>query len=281
MTSANKTKPVKKVVILTAGLGTRFLPMTKAIPKAMLPIFNKPVIQYLVEEAASSGIREIIIVAGFGKRVIEEHFDRNYELEYELKSRKKSNLIAPLEKLLKRVKIVYIHQKNALGDGHAILCAEHILKNEAFAVLFGDDIIDSKTPALKQLLTAYKKTCTPVICVEKVAKKDLSSYGVVGVKSQNGRLIEVNALVEKPSINKAPSNFGIIGKYVCTPEVLTALKSCKPGKDKEKRLIDGLNQLLKKQRVYALEIEGRRFDTGTPMGLFEANLAFSKKFTHN
>jgi len=277
-------KPVKKVVILTAGLGTRFLPMTKAIPKAMLPIFNKPVIQYLVEEAADSGIKEIIIVTGFGKRVIEEHFDRNYELDYELKARGKQNLIKDLDKLISRIKIVFVHQKDALGDGHALLCAEHLIKNEPFAVLFGDDIIDSRVPALAQLLDAYYKTASPVICVEKVEnKKDLKNYGVIGVSAEFGNLLQINKLVEKPSPRSAPSNFGIIGKYILTPDILKALKTSKAGKpDGEKRLIDGLNTLLKNGKdLYALEVEGHRFDTGTPMGLLAANIAFSNKKSAN
>ncbi|MFA5792632.1 MAG: UTP--glucose-1-phosphate uridylyltransferase [Candidatus Gracilibacteria bacterium] len=272
-------KQVKKAVILTAGLGTRFLPMTKAIPKAMLPILNKPVIQYLVEEAIASGIKEIIIVAGFGKRAIEEHFDRSYELEHELRTRGKLKLLADLRKLEKQARIVYVHQEDALGDGHAILCAEKLIANEPFAVLFGDDIIDAKIPALKQLMEVYKKTESPVICVEKVSKKDMSSYGVIGIESQKDRTIKVKSLVEKPSPKKAPSNFGIIGKYICTPEILKALKKSKSGhKDGEIRLIDGLRTYLNaKKPIYALEIEGERFDTGNQLGLLKANLHFAIK----
>lgn len=272
-------KQVKKAVILTAGLGTRFLPMTKAIPKAMLPILNKPVIQYLVEEAIDSGIKEIIIVAGFGKRAIEEHFDRSYELENELRVRGKLKLLNDLRKLEKRARIVYVHQADALGDGHAILCAEKLIASEPFAVLFGDDIIDSKTPAIKQLMEVYKKTGSPVLCVEKIAKKEISSYGVIGVESQKDRVIKVKSLVEKPSPNKAPSSYGIIGKYICTPEVLKALKKSKSGhKDGEMRLIDGLRTYLNaKKPIYALEIDGKRFDTGNQLGLLEANLHFGLK----
>lgn len=272
-------KQIKKVVILTAGLGTRFLPMTKAIPKAMLPILNKPVIQYLVEEAINSGIKEIVIVAGFGKRTIEEHFDRSFELEHELKKRGKLKLLNDLRKLEKKVRIFYVHQEEALGDGNAILCAEKFIQNEPFAVLFGDDIIDSKVPALKQMLQTYKKTGAPVLCVEKVNKKDLSSYGVIGVKTQEGRLIQINSLIEKPSPKKAPSDYGIIGKYICTPEILKSLKKSTGNyKDGEIRLIDGLRTYLKsKKPIYALKVEGTRFDTGNQFGLLAANVHFAMK----
>jgi UTP--glucose-1-phosphate uridylyltransferase len=272
-------KPVKKVVILAAGLGTRFLPMTKAIPKAMLPILDKPVIQYLVEEALESGIQEVIIVTGFGKRAIEEHFDHSYELEHELRSRDKLDLLEDMQKIEKKARFVYVRQEDARGDGHALLCAADVIGDEPFAVLFGDDIIDTETPALKQLLRLYEKTGQPVLCTEKVPEERISDYGVIGVKTQNGAEIEVSTLVEKPAPAEAPSNYGIVGKYICTPELLDALKrSSSSHPDGEIRLIDGLRVLIEEGKpVYAWEVEGRRFDTGNQWGLLEANVAFALK----
>ena len=272
-------KPVKKVVILAAGLGTRFLPMTKVIPKAMLPILDKPVIQYLVEEALDSGIQEIIIVTGYGKRAIEEHFDHSYELEHELKARNKLDLLEDMERIEKKARFVYVRQEDARGDGHALLCAADVIGDEPFAVLFGDDIIDAPKPALKQLLELYEKTGTPVLCTEKVPDERISDYGIVGIKTQNGNEIEISSLVEKPPAKDAPSNYGIIGKYICTPDVLTALtqrSSSHP--DGEIRLIDGFRALLEDGHpIHALEITSRRFDTGNQWGLLEANVAFALK----
>ncbi len=272
-------KPVKKVVILAAGLGTRFLPMTKVIPKAMLPLLNKPVIQYLVEEAIASGIHEIIIVTGIGKRTIEEHFDPSYELEHELRSRGKEDLLEEVQKLEKAARFVYVPQNEAKGDGHALLCAKELLDDEPFAVLFGDDIIDGPEPALSQLLKVYEETGTPVLCTEKVPKERISSYGVITVASQEGRRIKVGALIEKPKPEDALSDYGIIGKYICTSDVLEALaRSFASQPDGEIRLIDGFRTLLTEGKsIYALEVEGTRYDTGTPQGLLAANIAFAKK----
>lgn len=272
-------KPVKKVVILAAGLGTRFLPMTKAIPKAMLPILDKPVIQYLVEEALDSGINEIIIVTGYGKRAIEEHFDHSYELEHELRSRDKLDLLEAMERIEKKARFVYVRQEDARGDGHALLCAQDVIGDEPFAVLFGDDIIDTETPALRQLLALYEKTGNPILCTEKVSDERISDYGVIGIKTQNGAEIEVASLVEKPAAKDAPSSYGIVGKYICTPEVLAALTRSSSGHpDGEIRLIDGLRSLIEEGKpIHALEITGRRFDTGNQWGLLEANVAFALK----
>ena len=281
-------KPLKKVVILAAGLGTRFLPMTKVIPKAMLPLLNKPVIQYLVEEAIASGIHEIIIVTGIGKRTIEEHFDPSYELEHELRSRGKEDLLEEIKKLEKSARFVYVPQNEAKGDGHALLCAKELLDDEPFAVLFGDDIIDGPTPALSQLLKVYEETGTSVLCTERVPKERIGSYGVIGVMERgredsalpSGR-IRVASLIEKPRPEEAPSDYGIVGKYICTPEVLSALarsEATSQLKKDELRLIDGFRTLLAEgQMLYALEVEGTRYDTGTPLGLLEANIAFAKK----
>lgn len=272
-------KPIRKAVILAAGLGTRFLPMTKVIPKAMLPILNKPVIQYLAEEAVASGIEEIIIVTGIGKRTIEEHFDPSYELEHDLMKRGKKDLLDEIQKIEKAARFVYVRQNEPRGDGHALLCAKDLLGEEPFAVLFGDDIIDGETPALAQLLELYEKTKSPVLCCEKVPMNRISQYGVIEPETIEGREIKVKSLVEKPSAQDAPSNLGIIGKYICTPAVLEALSRSSAGlADGEIRLIDGLRTLLAEGKpIAALEIEGARYDTGTPWGLLEANIAFAKK----
>lgn len=272
-------KPVKKAVILAAGLGTRFLPITKAIPKAMLPILNKPVIQYLVEEAVASGIEEIIIVTGLGKRTIEEHFDQSYELEHDLKKRGKQDLLEDIKKLEESAQFIFIHQNEAKGDGHALLCAKDLIGDEPFAVLFGDDIIDSETPALAQMLEVYKEKEAPVLLVEQVESVNISAYGVIGIEYKEGRKFTVNQLVEKPTAKNAPSDYGIIGKYICTPEVLTALSHSESGhSDGEIRLIDGFRTLLAESKpIYALEVQGTRYDTGTPWGLLRANIAFAQK----
>lgn len=272
-------KPIKKVVILAAGLGTRFLPMTKAIPKAMLPILDKPVIQYLVEEALDSGIQEIVIVTGMGKRAIEEHFDHSYELEHELRKRDKLDLLEAMERIERKARFAYVRQENAHGDGHAILCAKDVIGEEPFAVLFGDDIVDGPRPALRQLLDVYEKTGNPVLCVEKVSPEAISNYGVIQVQNQEGRSIQVGALVEKPEAKDAPSNYGIIGKYICTPDVLKNLAESESSHpDGEIRLIDGLRTHLENGgKIDALEVEGTRYDTGNQWGLLEANVAFALK----
>ncbi|MFA4815028.1 MAG: UTP--glucose-1-phosphate uridylyltransferase [Candidatus Gracilibacteria bacterium] len=272
-------KPVRKAVILAAGLGTRFLPMTKVIPKAMLPILNKPVIQYLVEEAVASGIEEIIIVTGLGKRTIEEHFDPSYELEYDLIKRGKQDLLTEIRKVEKAARFIYVHQNEARGDGHALLCAKDLIGDEPFAVLFCDDIIDGPRPALTQLLDVYKEKGSCVLCTERVPKERISNYGIISPGTVEGRHIQVTALVEKPTAETAPSDLGIIGKYICTPDVLAALARGKPGQpDGEIRLIDGFRTLLAEgQPIYALEVEGTRYDTGTPWGLLEVNMAFARK----
>lgn len=266
-------------MILAAGLGTRFFPMTKVIPKPMLPILNKPVIQYLVEEVLASGIQEIIIVTGFGKRSIEEHFDPNYELEQDLISRGKGDLLHELHAIEEKVQLAYVPQLEAKGDGHALLCAKDFIGNEPFALLFGDDIIAGPRPALAQLLDVYKERDCPVLCTERVSKERISSYGVIAPGQVNGRHIEVTGVVEKPRPEDAPSEFGIIGKYICTPDVLDALSRAEASQaDGEIRLVDGFRTLLSEGKfLYALEVEGTRYDTGTPWGLLEANMAFALK----
>lgn len=280
-------KKIRKAVFPAAGFGTRFLPVTKALPKEMLPILDKPVIQYLAEEAAASGIEEIIIITGRGKRAIEDHFDHSFELEYNLVEKEKHDLLKKIRDIEKLAKFIYVRQSQPLGDGHAILCAKEIIGDEPFAVLFGDDIVDSETPALSQLIQVYKETGSPVIACEKVDKERISDYGVIDPKtnkklsknnSPESKVIEIKGLVEKPSAKDAPSNLGIIGKYICTPEIFNFLEKAKPSIKGEIKLIDGFRSMLAAGRdLYALEIEGTRYDTGNKWGLLQASIAFAMK----
>lgn len=280
-------KKIRKAVFPAAGFGTRFLPVTKALPKEMLPILDKPVIQYLAEEAAASGIEEIIIITGRGKRAIEDHFDHSFELEYNLVEKEKHDLLKKIRDIEKLAKFIYVRQSQPLGDGHAILCAKEIIGDEPFAVLFGDDIVDSETPALSQLMQVYKETSSPVIACEKVDKESISAYGVIEPEinekslknnSSNNKIIKIKGLVEKPSAKDAPSNLGIIGKYICTPEIFNFLEKAEPSIKGEIKLIDGFRSMLAAGRdLYALEIEGTRYDTGNKWGLLQASIAFAMK----
>lgn len=272
------SQKIRKAVFPAAGFGTRFLPVTKALPKEMLPILDKPVIQYLVEEAVASGIEEIIIVTGRGKRAIEDHFDHSFELEHNLVEKEKHDLLKLVQDIEKLAKFIYVRQAQPLGDGHAILCAKEIVGDEPFAVLFGDDIIDSKTPALAQLIEVYNKTGTSVICTEKVDPENISSYGVIDPVSQNGRVMEVKGLVEKPKAEDAPSNFGIVGKYICTPDIFKFLENSTTSSQGEIKLIDGFRAMLAAgQKIHALEVDGTRYDTGNKWGLLQANIAYAMK----
>lgn len=272
------SQKIRKAVFPAAGFGTRFLPVTKALPKEMLPILDKPVIQYLAEEAAASGIEEIIIITGRGKRAIEDHFDHSFELEYNLVEKEKHELLKRVRDIEKLAKFVFVRQAQPLGDGHAILCAKEIIGNEPFAVLFGDDIVDGPRPALAQLIEAYEKTGTSVICTEKVSSDNISNYGVIDPASQDGRVIEVKGMVEKPAAKDAPSNFGIIGKYICTPDIFEHLEKSKSSAEGEIKLIDGFRSMLEAgKKLHALEVEGIRYDTGNKSGLLEANIAFAMK----
>lgn len=270
---------IRKAIFPAAGFGTRFLPVTKAQPKEMLPIVDKPVIQYLVEEAVASGIEEIIIVTGRGKRAIEDHFDYSYELEKTLVERGKKNLIKEVRHISELARFVYVRQPLPLGDGHAILCAKEMIGNEPFAVLFGDDLVDSKVPALRQLINVYEKYHAPVIALERIAKKDTHKYGIISPdkKASHGRLHLVKDLVEKPRPAAAPSDLGIIGKYILTPEVLHALESVRRGKDGEIRLIQAFNMLCGKMPIYGYEVEGKRYDTGDKLGFLQATIDFALK----
>lgn len=268
---------VRKAIIPAAGLGTRFLPATKAQPKEMLPIVDTPTIQYIVEEAVRSGIEEILIITGRNKRAIEDHFDRSVELELELKSKNKNELLNMLDNITNMAQIHYIRQKEPKGLGHAILCAKSFVGNEPFAVLLGDDIVDSQVPCLKQLIDAYNMYKTTILGVQEVSYDDVDKYGIVsGVKIED-RLYKVSDLVEKPKKEEAPSNIAILGRYIITPEIFKILEKTKPGKNGEIQLTDALKELLNKEAMYAYNFEGKRYDVGDKLGFLQATIEFALK----
>lgn len=269
---------IRKAIIPAAGLGTRFLPITKSQPKEMLPIVDKPCIHYLVEEAVKSGIKEIIIITAEDKKSIEEYFDVSAKLISHLKKNGKHKAIREIQKIEKMAKFRYIRQRKPLGDGHAILCAKEFVKNEPFAVLFGDDIYDSKVPAIKQLIKEYERHGTPIIGLHRINKKDSEKYGMVKISSKKNKCYEIKDLVEKPRPEFAPSNLAVIGKYIVTPELLRALAKANSGtKDKEIRLIDGMRKFIKHSKIHGYEIKGERFDTGDKLGYLKAVTHFSLK----
>lgn len=269
---------IRKVIIPAAGLGTRFLPATKSQPKEMLPIVDKPCIQYLVEEAVASGIREIIIITGSDKKSIENHFSFSSKLYSHLKKNGKTKALKELERIESLAKFTYVLQPFPLGDGHAILCAKELVKNEPFAVLFGDDIYDGKVPALSQLIKEYEKYKTPIIGLHQIDKKDSDKYGIVKVGTRKGDTYKIKNLIEKPAPAKAPSNLAITGKYIITPDLLETLAESKHGtKDKELRLIDGMREFVKHSEVRGYIIKGERFDTGDKLGYLKAVTHFALK----
>ncbi len=267
-------KPVKKVIIPAAGLGTRFLPATKAMPKEMLPIVDMPTIQYIVEEAIASGIEDIIIVTGKGKRAIEDHFDNNLELEENLIQKEKYELLEKVKES-SAVDIHYIRQKEPLGLGHAIWCARNFIGDEPFGVLLGDDIIRNEKPALKQLMEQYEATGSSIIGVQQVPPEDIHRYGVIDPISTDSRLMKVRNFVEKPSQEDAPSDFAIVGRYVLTPEIFDILSEKEVGKGGEIQLTDAIEKLNITQDVYGYEFEGRRFDVGEKLGFIETTMTFA------
>ena len=271
-------KRIKKAVIPAAGLGTRFLPATKAQPKEMLPIVDKPAIQYIVEEAVQSGIEDILIITVRNKRAIEDHFDRSVELELALEEKKDRELLNLVRNISGLANIHYIRQKEPKGLGHAIYCAKTFINNEPFAVLLGDDIVDSKTkPCLQQLIDIYNEYGTSIIGVQEVPKADVSKYGIVSGKMVDERLYKVNNLVEKPSIEDAPSNIAILGRYIIEPEIFEILEHTKPGAGGEIQLTDALKELSTKQDIYAYIFEGRRHDIGNKLGFLQATVEFALK----
>ena len=271
------SKSVKKAIIPAAGLGTRFLPATKAQPKEMLPIVDKPTLQYIIEEAIESGIEEILIVTGRNKKSIEDHFDRSVELELELEQKGKTEMLEMVQDISNMVNIHYIRQKEPKGLGHAIHCAKSFIGDEPFAVLLGDDIVDASTPCLKQMIDAYDEYKTTVLGVQEVARENVDKYGILDVKHIEDRVYKVKDMVEKPSIEEAPSNIAILGRYIITPEIFNILENQAPGKGGEIQLTDALQTLATKEAIYAYNFEGRRYDVGDKLGFLEATVDFALK----
>ena len=270
-------RKVRKAVIPAAGLGTRFLPATKAQPKEMLPIVDKPTLQYIIEEAVASGIEEILIITGRNKKSIEDHFDKSVELELELENKGKTELLEIVRNISNMINIHYIRQKEPRGLGDAIYCARHFIGDEPFAVMLGDDIVDNKVPCLKQLMDAYDEYRTTILGVQKVAKEDTNKYGIIDAKFIEDRVYKVKDLVEKPDSDKAPSNIAILGRYIITPEIFDILSDLPPGKGDEIQLTDALKELSKKEAMYAYDFEGRRYDVGDKLGFLEATVDFALK----
>jgi len=270
---------IRKAIIPVAGMGTRFLPATKAQPKEMLAVVDKPIIQYIVEEAVESGIEEIIFVTSVGKRAIEDHFDRNFELEYRLEQKKKKAELDTIKKIGKLAKFAFVRQNKPLGDGHAVLSALPFIDvHEPVAVLFGDDIIDGKVPALKQLIDVYEKYGDPVVALHQVPKKMVPSFGVIGGKKVEDRVWEVDRFVEKPPLAQAPSDLVVIGRYVITPNVMQLLQKTKPGKDGEIRLAGAFEDLLKKNKaLYGCVFDGTWYNCGNKFGFLKAQIELGLK----
>lgn len=268
------SKQVKKVIIPAAGLGTRFLPATKAMPKEMLPIVDMPTIQYIVEEAIESGITDIIIVTGKGKRAIEDHFDNVLELEENLIQKGKFDLLAKVQASA-AVDIHYIRQKEPLGLGHAIWCARNFIGDEPFGVLLGDDIIRNDKPALKQLIDQYDETGSSIIGVQQVPHEEIHRYGVIDPETTTGKLMKVRKFVEKPNQQEAPSDFAIVGRYILTPDIFPILDKKQIGKGGEIQLTDAIEELNQSQDVYGYAFDGRRFDVGEKLGFIETTLTFA------
>ena len=266
---------VKKAIIPAAGLGTRFLPATKAQPKEMLPIVDKPTIQYIIEEAVASGIEDILIITGRGKRAIEDHFDKSYELEEELAKKEKHDLLEIIQGVSKMADIHYVRQKEALGLGHAIYCARKFIGNEPFAVMLGDDIVVSEKPCLQQMIEMYDKYKTTVIGVQAVPDEDVNKYGIIKAKNIEDRVYFVEDLVEKPSKDKAPSNLAIMGRYVINPEIFHILEGQGTGVGGEIQLTDALRVLNQQQQMYGYIFNGKRYDVGDRLGYLEATVEFA------
>ncbi|PLS17843.1 UTP--glucose-1-phosphate uridylyltransferase [Bacillus sp. M6-12] len=267
-------KRVRKVIIPAAGLGTRFLPATKAMPKEMLPIVDKPTIQYIVEEAVASGIEDIIIVTGKGKRAIEDHFDHAFELEATLMQKEKYEILEKVKES-SSVDIHYIRQKEPLGLGHAIWCARKFIGEEPFGVLLGDDIVRSKKPCMLQLIEQFNETFSSVLGVQEVPMEEIYRYGVIDPINTSSRLMQVKQFVEKPKVDEAPSNLAIVGRYILTPEIFRYLEEKKTGKGGEIQLTDAIERLNNIQRVFAYRFEGERYDVGEKLGFIETTIDFA------
>lgn len=266
---------VRKAIIPAAGLGTRFLPATKAQPKEMLPIVDKPAIQYIVEEAIESGIEDIMIVTGRNKRAIEDHFDKSVELEMMLEEKDNQELLDIVRKVSNLADVHYIRQKQPLGLGHAVLCARKFIGNEPFAVLLGDDIIQSEPPCLKQMIDLFDQTSTSVIATQEVPWEDVNKYGIVSPSLHQGSFSYIDDLVEKPDREHAPSNMAVIGRYIITPEIFGILEKCEPGRGGEIQLTDALRILNQERQMVAYPIQGKRYDVGDKLGYIEATIEFA------
>ena len=270
---------VRKAVFPAAGLGTRFLPATKAQPKEMLPIVDKPIIQYGVEEALAAGCDQIIIITGRGKSAIEDHFDVSYELEKMLEERKKTELLTIVRQISDMIHVAYVRQKEAMGLGHAVLMARELVGNEPFAVLLADDVIDANPPCLKQMIDQFNETQASIIATQQVDGPQISAYGVLDAASVKGndRLYEVRNMVEKPRLEEAPSNLAIIGRYILTPKIFDVLDQTPLGAGGELQLTDGLRLLLRQEKIYGYRYEGKRHDAGDKLGFLKATVEFALK----
>lgn len=271
-------KKVRKAVFPVAGLGTRFLPATKASPKEMLPIVDKPLIQYAVEEAVAAGITDMIFVTGRSKRAIEDHFDKAYELETELEMRGKTKMLEFVRNMIpKHINCIYIRQQEALGLGHAVLCARPVIGKEPFAVLLADDLLDGETPVLKQMVDAHDYYRCSVLGVQDVPRADTASYGIVDARPVAERTEQVNAIVEKPKPDVAPSTLAVVGRYILTPRIFDHLERANPGAGGEIQLTDGIASLLDEEQVLAYRYDGVRYDCGSKLGYLKATVAFGRR----
>ncbi|WP_195517150.1 UTP--glucose-1-phosphate uridylyltransferase GalU [Paraclostridium bifermentans] len=268
---------VRKAIIPAAGLGTRFLPATKAQPKEMLPIVDKPTIQYIIEEAVASGIEEILIITGRNKKSIEDHFDKSVELEMELEKAGKQEMLELVRGISDMVDIHYIRQKEPRGLGHAIHCAKSFVGNEPFAVMLGDDVVDSEIPCLKQLINCFNEYKTTILGVQTVDLQNVNKYGIVDGLHIEDRVYKVKKLVEKPSIEESPSNIAILGRYIITPKIFEILENTKPGKGNEIQLTDALEELIRNEAIYAYDFQGKRYDVGDKLGFLQATIEFALK----
>ena len=271
---------IRRAVFPAAGLGTRFLPATKAQPKEMLPLVDKPIIQYAVEEAVESGLENFIIITGRGKNAIEDHFDVSFELEKILEERGNSSLLSLVRAVSDMVHIAYVRQKEALGLGHAILMAEDLINQEPFAVLLGDDIIEAEVPCIRQMIDVYERYQTSIVAIMEVSREEVSRYGIIAgtpAHGSDGSVFEVQNMVEKPSVNDAPSNLAIIGRYILTPGIFEALSKTERGSGGEIQLTDGLRCLLQTERIMGYKFKGKRHDAGDKLGFLQATVEFALK----
>jgi UTP--glucose-1-phosphate uridylyltransferase len=265
---------IRKAIIPVAGMGTRFLPATKAQPKEMLTLVDKPIIQYIVEEAVAAGIEQITFVTSLGKRAIEDHFDRNFELEYRLREKGKKDELSKILDITDMAKFVYVRQRSPKGDGHAVLSARHVIGDEPCAILFGDDVIDGKKSAIGQLMEIYDRYQDPVVALCPVPKNKTSSYGVVKAKEVAPRIVEISGFVEKPAPEKAPSNLAVVGRYIITPEIFDILERTKPDKGGEIRLAGAFAEFLKRRSMYGCVFDGTWYDCGSKLGFLKAQTVF-------